>query len=687
MPEYYAGDQPLIRSYGELVHAFSRFHVPVYQRGFSWTDIQVNQLWEDLKQLKGVDGDKDNTFLGTLVFDEGPKDQAGNACQIIDGQQRITTLFLFCISIFRRLQNLDLVKGDVQAMLGPFRRPHWAQSNPQEIKLLPREPDRKCLDFLLKELNDDNKIFLVTDAEGFNERRWEELDTNTANHDLRKITKVIDQCLSERHGGLSQEQEIASLKNLYESITERVLFCVITLDPSLDPNEVFERLNDAGEPLSNYDLLRNHLMRMTMEDSDGEMISLESSETIYSKYFESMEKDWYWIKDQMQSAKRISSKRLKPYLFSLARIRSAEYELEASKNKGLKEKPIIKGSDFHVLKHYYDLNFFNSEYLEGSQIARENIFNEAIHDLYEYKDIFSALTREVREIKSDQLHNPNYISKLDNDESEEIQKRIRRFSSFKVDNSTFPYLLVLFHSVITKSINFKSGIELLDLIESFLVRRQICGFINKSVEIFRDLMSVENKFNQDVVLAAIKEDIQDSWVSNQNLYDFIVGKDPQSSKGIYNKKSTYQFLIEEYDIIVEGEPADYKKFEVDHVIPQALEDKDDESLWEGWDREQYNFWLHKWANLVPLTPTGNKWKNAEDFPKAKEIFNDGDGNNYSSAAEVFALDNWTPTEVKARAAQIANKIIKRWPLPDSVQREEDMLGIIDRIDEDDYEAS
>ena len=688
MPDYYKGDPPEISSFGELVLSTARFHVPVYQRSFSWKQDEVKQLWEDIKQLKGVDGDKDNTFLGTIVLDDAPKDKAGNALQIIDGQQRITTLFLFCLCIFKRLKELDLPEDNLRSMLGPYRRPDWAAPQQEkQIKLFPREPDRKCLDFILKDLNDDNKIFLVTDAANFNETDWEELDKNTERHDLRGIESVIENCLIDRHDGLSTEQEIAALSELHEAIKDRVLFCIIVLDASLDPNEVFERLNDAGEPLSNFDLLRNHLMRMRMEDENGEVISVETSENVYNQNFKSLEKDWYWKHEQMTSSEKISNQRLKPYLFSVARIRTAEYALKAENDDDIETKSLIKGSDFHVLKNYYDLSYFNKNYEEGTQTARENIFDEAMRDLYEYKDIFSALTKEVRSIKDHQLHNKKYLSEFEDDDKKKIQKRIRRFSSFKIDASTQPYILVLFHSIINNDVNFTKGIELLDVIESFLIRRQICGFINKSVEIFRDLMPVNDKFDLDIVLRAIEDDAQDSWVSNQRLYDFIVGNDPESSKGIFNKKGTYQFLIEEYDKLVPGEPANYDEFEVDHVIPQAILKKDDESLWDGWDRQEYNLWLHKWANLVPLTSTGNKWKTAEDFQKAKEIFNNGDGNNFSSAAEVFALDSWTPSQVKARAARIANAAITRWPLPNSEQREVDMPDNIERIDEDDYKAS
>lgn len=682
MPKYYGGKTPSIKSFGELVASTARFHVPVYQRSYSWREGQVNQLWEDIKQLTGVDGDKDNTFLGTIVFDNGPDDEAGNSHQIIDGQQRISTLFLLSLSVIKRLKYLGCDDQQLKSLLGPLLRPDWVSSvhQPKQIKLCPRSPDRKSFDFFLKEF-DDPLIYLVTKSKDFSDKDWRDLDKSTDGNDVREIVKIIDKCLLGRHDGLSSEQEIENLLELHKSLNDRVLFCVITIHETLDPNEVFERLNDAGEPLSNFDLLRNHMMRQIMENADSKPISMESSENLHSKHFKSIENDWY-KKQPMTSMALKQKERLKPYLFVLARIRAAEYAL---KNK--KEEKQIKGSDFHTLKRYYDLKYFNDDYAKGADDTRNALFEAAINDLYEYKDIFSALTKETQQLRTDQLHNKSYLSKLTPDQKDKIQIRIKRYSSFKIDNSTRPYLLMLFHSIITGNFNFKKGIELLDVIESFLIRRQICGNINKSVEVFRGLLSVPDKFDKEVVLAQIKEDTQDDWVRNQDLYNYIVGADKDSAKGIYNKKGSFQFLVEEYDKLLPGEPADYSNFQVDHVIPQALDDRGDGDLWKGWDRQEYEKWLHKWANLAPLTPEANNWKSAKDFAKAKKIFNDGAGNNYSSTAEVFTLDEWTPKQVKERATKIANTVIERWPLPESAATDKDKPENIERIDEDELKGN
>ena len=155
--KFYKGVEPLIESFENLMAGVTRFHVPVYQRRFTWGQDQIDQLWEDIKQLKDVDGDKENTFLGTIVFSPAPEHR-GTAYQIIDGQQRITTLFLFCLSIIKNLKRLNYEKASITELMATFQRDPRFTDHPHQIKLNPRIPDRDALDFLLSELAEDEKI-------------------------------------------------------------------------------------------------------------------------------------------------------------------------------------------------------------------------------------------------------------------------------------------------------------------------------------------------------------------------------------------------------------------------------------------------------------------------------------------------------------------------------------------------
>ena len=83
----------------------SYFHIPRFQRPYSWDDENINDFWTDLIVNKGED-----YFIGSMVVYEKSKQQYG----VVDGQQHLTTItILLCVlrDEFAKLGNDDLAKG------------------------------------------------------------------------------------------------------------------------------------------------------------------------------------------------------------------------------------------------------------------------------------------------------------------------------------------------------------------------------------------------------------------------------------------------------------------------------------------------------------------------------------------------------------------------------------------------
>lgn len=76
-------------SVSELFHNVN-YIVPIYQRNYAWGELQIEQLLEDICDHTDVDNKDGSYFLGTLIVN-----QTDNGLfEVIDGQQRLTTLFL-----------------------------------------------------------------------------------------------------------------------------------------------------------------------------------------------------------------------------------------------------------------------------------------------------------------------------------------------------------------------------------------------------------------------------------------------------------------------------------------------------------------------------------------------------------------------------------------------------------------
>jgi uncharacterized protein with ParB-like and HNH nuclease domain len=77
----------------DLLSGEKRFEVPLYQRDYSWREDNWEELWNDILEVTSDDTSKH--YMGSLVLQKY-EDQK---YKIIDGQQRITTLSIFVLSL------------------------------------------------------------------------------------------------------------------------------------------------------------------------------------------------------------------------------------------------------------------------------------------------------------------------------------------------------------------------------------------------------------------------------------------------------------------------------------------------------------------------------------------------------------------------------------------------------------
>ncbi len=112
------------------------YQIPLYQREYMWTRQQWDDLFDDLLDAAGVDAAH---FLGTIICVNQTNDAASETVlELIDGQQRMTTLSLLLAAIHRRLENNrgELDEDDLTDLTNlrrqlVSRRPTRARLRPQ----------------------------------------------------------------------------------------------------------------------------------------------------------------------------------------------------------------------------------------------------------------------------------------------------------------------------------------------------------------------------------------------------------------------------------------------------------------------------------------------------------------------------------------------------------------------------
>lgn len=95
-----------IKPVADLLNGESKYHfrIPSYQRGYRWEEKQVLDMLNDIKQFAD-DGITDNTYYLQPLVVKATSEQ--NTWEVVDGQQRLTTMLLILKRIMRKLNEDD----------------------------------------------------------------------------------------------------------------------------------------------------------------------------------------------------------------------------------------------------------------------------------------------------------------------------------------------------------------------------------------------------------------------------------------------------------------------------------------------------------------------------------------------------------------------------------------------------
>ena len=228
------------------------YRIPRFQRDYSWTSEEWEDLWMDI--LGTVNGGGESAhYMGYLVLQSSDD----KTFDVIDGQQRLTTISLITLAALKNFQNL--IDSDVDAesnrrRMDQIRQTYVGYLDPVTLVSRPK---------LTLNRNNNNyyQNYLVPlghlPQRGF----------RTSEHSLRKAFEWFDKRVATylKDGKGDEGMRLASL---VEDISDRLFFTVITVTDELNAYKVFETLNARGVRLSATDLLKNYLFSVL--DRGGE---------------------------------------------------------------------------------------------------------------------------------------------------------------------------------------------------------------------------------------------------------------------------------------------------------------------------------------------------------------------------------------------------------------------------------
>ncbi|NLE61769.1 MAG: DUF262 domain-containing protein, partial [Planctomycetes bacterium] len=208
---------------------------------YSWHKAHWQRLNDDVMALAD-DPARQVHFLGPLVCTIG-KSVPGclPAYQLIDGQQRLTTLTVALAAIRDVARDRGLT--DLAEEITEDYLVHKRKLDLERFKVLPRLGDRDALRAIIEadSLVPFGQLRLV--------HAWRFFRRQIVHRTRRNLH--------------------TQLRNLFETVTRRLSLVVITIDGE-NPYEIFESLNATGLPLAESDLIRNHVfMQIPIADQDA----------------------------------------------------------------------------------------------------------------------------------------------------------------------------------------------------------------------------------------------------------------------------------------------------------------------------------------------------------------------------------------------------------------------------------
>ena len=236
------------------------YRVPRFQRDYSWGSDEWDDLWQDIVGLFEDDSEPAH-YLGYLVLQSSDS----RRFDIIDGQQRMTTLSVMVLAGLSHLK--DLVEAGLDADNNRRRQEQLQNSYIGYLDPVTLVPQSKL------ELNRHNNRFYQTYLVPLEHIPSRNL--NLSEHQLRKAFGWFKERIKVRVG--NQPSSGKDFAEFIDKLADRLFFTVITVTDELNAFKVFETLNARGVRLSSTDLLKNYLFSIisTGDTHETEVQALE----------------------------------------------------------------------------------------------------------------------------------------------------------------------------------------------------------------------------------------------------------------------------------------------------------------------------------------------------------------------------------------------------------------------------
>ncbi len=457
-----------------------KLSIPFFQRGYVWKESNWRELLDSLTDNESI------PFLGSVII-KMTDSQNPTEAQVIDGQQRLTTLTLLSKAIYDTLIfDIDTLQGekpeydededdvfgksDLKSLLfykvnaaDPFKK--------SNVKIEHSRTDRESYEQIIKE----NFLILNNDIKYSNNIDLIDYESEETSPILR-CYKFFRQELRKM-----KIEEIISLHNDMYNDNKKIIV-LITMDLN-DNNEqsIFDTINRAGVRLSVADIIKNDLFKKCIDYCDNDKEKIDEVIDLYEKkwaklfYYQDDSSDW----DETRVFGNQTRTNLEFLLYCVAFI-----------NWGKRE------DIFSDLANLYKKE---TDLMDYSQLV------SLVNQINEYAEIFKKEILYLQKNYKDE-NSPLSFSFYD------VKKRVLLVLEVLGVQMFYPYVLKLFKEENDSEILNRK----LNILESFVVRRRLSS---KGVSDYANKCDYLVKRGEDELLAEFTK--VDSGITNRDVSQYL----------------------------------------------------------------------------------------------------------------------------------------------------------------------
>jgi len=533
-----------------------QFIVPLFQRTYSWKRKNIQRLWDDILETKG--NPKSPHFFGSFVT--MPLDSSASKVSrylIIDGQQRLVTIYIFLSALRNRMNELNPEYDKKDEIDESYLINKFHQEEESKYKVVPTQADRSIFFNIIKGKFDDNDNSKITETYNFFKKRMSEIE------DFNELLALKDTLL------------------LRFSIVD------IRLERGDDPYMIFESLNATGTPLTQADLIRNYLFMRIKESNQQE---------IYENI---------WLPMQNN---------LGEYLEDFIR---------------------------HYLAMDGDIPTFSK-----------------IYETFKYNADRNAKTEEdvIKIMRELQQFSKYYVKFLEPDKEtdEQIRNNLKKIDRLEVTTS-FPLLLRLFSDFEKNRISKEDLSECLRIIETYIVRRAVCGIPTQALNKY--FPAIYKTLNKENIVKSLKNKLAEG-IGVRRLPDDYEFAQCLKERPLYGNK-ILRYILEEIEKQDNKEVVNFEELQIEHIMPQKLNDEWKRMLGENWELVHKKF-LDVLGNLT-LTGYNPEYSN-KPFENKRDMRKGFRESGLRLNRELASLDKWNEEEIKKRANKLSRIAQQIWSL-------------------------